>query len=1254
MNGPCHIQLFGTLRVQQGERLISRFRTQQTGALLAYLAYHRQSSHSRESLLELCWPQSEPEAGRHKLSNALSSLRAQLEPPGIPGGSVLIADRFSVELNPDAVTTDVAAFEQALRRAAQSRTTPNYVQALTEAAESYGGRLLPHYYEDWIAPEQERLQQRFQQTVSQLLGLLEKAGEFERALEWARRSLSIDPLREEAHQDVMRLLAAGGQPAEALRQYRELERLFSQELGETPSSAAQQLARQIETQAASAPTPLPTPSIAPALSLCEISAPFRLTGTVTFLLTDIEGSTALWEKTGEVFRSALTSHHALLRAEFRRNGGQEVKEAGDSFLVAFAGAGDGLSCAIACQQALAAQPWPEAIGSLKVRMALHTGDVEREDGEYHGLVLHRAARMLAAAHGGQILVSEATAGLLRRDLEPGTSLKDLGVWRLRDVEAPERLFQVETARQERQEFPPLNAEPAHSARLPLQFTRFFGRTEEIANIAQRLQSPETRLLTLTGPGGTGKTRLAIEAVSKFGETFPGGIWFVPLADISDPGLIGSEIVGALGIPRTGQVEPLEQAAAALAKQPSLLILDNFEQLVEGGAEIVQMLLERLPALQCLVTSRQRLGVSGEQEFAVSLLPTPNGADTPERLSLFESVRLFVDRAQVSAQDFQLTNHNGPAVAELCDRLEGLPLAIELAAARIQVMTPAQMLVQLSRRFEFLVSRKRGVAERQRTLRAAVDWSYKLLSSELQQFFAQLSVFRGGWTVEAAEVVCDEPLALDYLAQLREGSLILTEESDSGIRFRMLETLREYAEETLLREERAILLRRHRDYFQRFAQEGKQGIESLELERWARALEMEQDNLRQALAFCLETPEEAMTGMAMATSLQRFWNFRVYWREGRERLAAFLAHPETQEPAEARGSALSHASELAGSQGDQLAARALLEEALEIARKLDNRVGIANTLHALGVTVRWLMDWDLSKSLLLESLAIRRILGDREGIAGSLRWLGNLACDQGDYPTARRWYEEHLALRREIGDKVEIAHALGRLSELSYLAGDPDTGKSLAEEILTMHQGLGDKRGIAGALGRLGRWDDSLPIQRDMGNRAGVANDLMHLGCVANNAGDFEAARAYHLERIEIWRELDNSHQLAWALMDLGHVSENQGDFATAHKLYAESLSIYSSERGNWSPVGTTHFLESSARMNAKEGQWEKAARLWGASEVLHEQIQWVMLFMYREEYAHWVTKTQEALGQEAFSAAWAKGRAMSWEQAIGYALGERA
>jgi non-specific serine/threonine protein kinase len=545
-------------------------------------------------------------------------------------------------------------------------------------------------------------------------------------------------------------------------------------------------------------------------------------------------------------------------------------------------------------------------------------------------------------------------GLLERDLPPGVQLADLGVYRLRDLPTPERLFQVNYAGAAETVFPPLRAEAGYASNLPVSFTRFFGREPEIGQLCDLLLDSGTRLVTLSGPGGTGKTRLALEVASRLVPSFSGAVWFVSLADLSDAALIGDALVGALRLPRTPGREPLEQAIEALSKQPSLLVLDNFEQLVEAGAGVVRTLLERVPDLTILVTSRQLLGLSGEREFALSPLPTPGGAaDTPERLSLYGSVQLFVDRAQAVKPDFQVTNANAPAVAELCDRLEGIPLAIELAAARAQVLTPAQMLAQLQNRFAFLVSRKRDVAERHRTLRAAIDWSFRLLSPELQRFFARLSVFRGGWTVEAAEQVCEEPLALDHLAVLRECSLVRTDDGSGSneIRFGMLETLREFGQERLRETgEEWVLHKRHLDYFARFSQDSKKHLFGPEQKQWLDRYEHELDNMRSALEAALTDVGDPDSGLRLALGYDRFWQVRGYVSEARGWLKRLLGCANALSE-ESRAKALYAAGFFALRQGDNPEARVLLEESLSAFRERGDTSFIARAADNLALVLQ---------------------------------------------------------------------------------------------------------------------------------------------------------------------------------------------------------------------------------------------------------------------------------------------------------------
>ncbi len=771
MDARCRIELLGGLRATQGDRTITRFRTQKTGALLAYLAYHRNRSHPRELLIEILWPEADLASGRNNLSLALSSLRRQFEPPGVPAGAILTTDRANVALNPALVTTDAAEFE-ALVNAAGSEDGPERLQALAEAAALYRGPLLPGYYEEWIEPERARLAEAYLAALRALARHHAQARDFPRALDYARRAVAADPLREEAHRSVMRLLAAAGQLSAALAQYRELEAVLRRELDRGPSERTRQLAREIEEAAGK-------------------GAPVRRqpAGAATTRLGALEAS--------------------------QRSGSDGAPVPGAP---------------------VTPSPCPAA------------------------LVPSTAPRDATATRGAWTLPLQLTRFFGRE-----TELE-----RLADLLHPGRQGSSGAEVQG-----PRGAEGQEDPRRQgSKGAREQGRTgpeppcAPVPLLPRSLAAPdETRLVTLTGPGGTGKTRLAVEAARRLLNRFSGAVWFVPLADVSDARLLPEAIGDALRLPRSPGTDPFDLATEILARQPSLLVMDNLEQVIEEAAPFLQRLIERVPTLTCLVTSRQRLDLSAESEYSVTPLPTPRGIDTPERLVEFDSVRLFVDRAQAVRPDFQVTNQNAPAVAELCDRLEGIPLAIELAAARAQVLSPAQMVQQLSplrrptswvpregqgegsRRFDVLVSRRRDAVERHRTLRATLDWSYRLLSPDLQRMFARLSVFQGGWSLAAAEAVCDEPAALDRLEELRACSLVLAGEDGTAregqVRFRMLDTLSEYAAGQLSPPDLADARRRHLGYFLLLAEEAEPQLHGPRQGEWLDRLETERANFRAA-------------------------------------------------------------------------------------------------------------------------------------------------------------------------------------------------------------------------------------------------------------------------------------------------------------------------------------------------------------------------------------------------------------------------
>ena len=587
----------GRLRAELGDKSITHFRTQKAAALLACLAFRLGQAVTRDELMEIIWPDTAPKEGRDRLNVELSGLRKQFEPPELPRGAVLIGDRFKVSLNPEVVSTDVALFESAWRKALRTANGPEKVRLLMEAVELYQGPLLHDFDHIWVEPARERLAKMFFEANDQLVLLLAQTPEAERAVEFARRALGFDRLREEAHCTLIRSLLKTGQARAALRQYRELERILADELGDIPSEAASRLAEEA-IQQCKTPHPASTRSIPPATRNAAQTVPV---GAVAFLVTDIEGSTALARRLGDGYNEVLERHHAVLRREFRRHAGYEFKEMGDGFWVAFAKANDALACAVSSQRALAAEAWPEPSVRPEVRMALHLGDVEHREGDYRGIALHDASRLLAVARGGQILLSSAMEAVVRRDLAPGLRLTDLGIFLLRDVPAPEHLFQVEYPDMPRCDFGTPNGIRVLTPKLPSTFTRFLGRGEERRRLEQMLLEQETRLVTLTGMGGSGKTRLAVETARALTDRFHGAVHYVPLADLSDPRLLAGHMLRALNQEPASDRDTWDLVDEALARQPSLLVLDNFDEIVEECAPDIGALLERTPTLTCLVT-----------------------------------------------------------------------------------------------------------------------------------------------------------------------------------------------------------------------------------------------------------------------------------------------------------------------------------------------------------------------------------------------------------------------------------------------------------------------------------------------------------------------------------------------------------------------------------------------------------------------------------------------------------------------------
>jgi len=795
--------------------------------------------------------------------------------------------------------------------------------------------------------------------------------------------------------------------------------------------------------------------------------PLPPSGTVTFLFTDIEGSTRLWEKQHAAMQVALAQHDAILRHAIGANNGYLFKTTGDGAHAAFALAADALTASLAAQRALTAHTWGEL--RIMARMALHSGAAELRDGDYFGPVLNRTARLMAAGHGGQILLSLATEELVRDHLPANTALRDMGERRLKDLIRPERVYQI-IAPELPADFPPLLTLDARPNNLPAQATPFIGRESEIRAVKEHLSSASVRLLTLTGVGGTGKTRLALQAAADMVDDFEDGVFFIPLAALSDPGLVLQAIAQAFAL-REAKDRPLkEQLQFHLRDKQVLLVLDNFEQVIDA-APVVSDLLTAAPRLKVLVTSREVLRLYGESNYPVPPLSVPDPQRLPplERLTQYEAVALFIDRARAVAPDFAVTNDNAPAVAEICHRLDGLPLAIELAAARVRVLPPQSMLVELSHRLTFVAGRARDLPTRQRTLRGAIDWSHDLLTDDEQKLFRRLGVFVGGCALEAIESICnfDNDLrVLDTMDSLVGKSLLKQSETRGQPRFTMLETIRDYAREKMMADGHVEhLQKRHRDYFMALAMKAAPKLLGAEQADWFGRLDEEHDNLRSVLESSLSQAEPEGS-LGLCSALQRFWWTRGHLSEGRAWCARALGGPQAGEPTPARAKALGGAGLLAFWQGDYPSARAQHEEGLAIWRQLGDRRGIGLSLNNLGMLARIQGDYAAARALYEECQVIYRELGDRWGMGSSLMNLGNVFAEQGDYGGSRMQLEGSLAIFRELGDRVSIATALENLGNVAYEQGELASARALHVESLTMRSELGDKLGIVISLERL--------------------------------------------------------------------------------------------------------------------------------------------------------------------------------------------
>jgi predicted ATPase/class 3 adenylate cyclase len=958
------------------------------------------------------------------------------------------------------------------------------------------------------------------------------------------------------------------------------------------------------------------------------------TGTITFLFTDVQGSTRLWERHPDAMRLAMAQHDSLVERCVASNSGQVVRPRGegDSRFAVFERAPDAIAAARDIQQEIARVEWPVP-APLSVRIALHTGEADLRAGDYYGTAVNRCARLRSLAYGGQTLLSEPTFELTRDQVPPGAALRDLGEHRLKDLERAEHVYQLIIAGLPA-DFPPLKSLDTLPNNLPVQLTSFVGREKEMAKVKAQLAA--TRLLTLTGSGGTGKTRLALQVAADLLEGFPDGVWFADLAPLSDAELVPQTVASILGV----REQPGRTLIAVLndhvASKTLLLLLDNCEHLVDACARLAESLVRAGRSVRILATSREALGIAGEVAWPVPSLTLPDThVSSVEQLSQSEAVRLFLDRALAVQPHFQLGPTNAGSVAQISTRLDGIPLALELAASRLRALSVEQLAARLDDRFRLLTGGSRTALPRQQTLRALIDWSFGLISEPERVIFRRLAVFMGGWTLDAAEAVCGDadpslsplvkggrrevdgaalsPLSsgwvgevdvLDLLTHLVDKSLVVAKSDDQqGMRYRMLETIRQYAREKLVQSDEMERLRdAHLAYFCDWVQEAQPKMQTRDRAAWFTKFDAEYDNLRSAITWALDRDTDR--ALRIVAALPQYWGARGYLTEGRNWAEQALARdaveaasrPEASKSRSAiRADALLALGQVCVAQGQDVAARRALEEAARLIRESGDRHGLPLALGLLSLISGQQGDakrvWEYSK----EAIDLAEAAGDKAGSAMAYGVLGRFAYElDRDIPNARIYLQRAIAINRELNFGMGLGLGLLQLAAISAEEGDYDKARSLLAESMALYQGEG--------------------------NRQFVNLTRSHFADVARAQGDYKTAIELYDEVLRTWRDLGNPGAAARCIECLGFI-----------------------------------FTAQSAAPDVadRQGLSKKAARLFGAAAALRESSASIMEPPEHIEYERELAKLSAQLDGESLKAAWAEGRSIPIEQVIQSAIAEQ-
>jgi predicted ATPase/class 3 adenylate cyclase/Flp pilus assembly protein TadD len=977
--------------------------------------------------------------------------------------------------------------------------------------------------------------------------------------------------------------------------------------------------------------------------------------TLALLFTDIEGSTNLLRSLGAEYRTLLAEHRRLLRDAFAAHGGTVLRGEGDALFVTFDDPSSAILGAIDGQVALAKAEWP-AGSHVRVRMGIHVGEVTiDEDDDYVGLAVHQAARISAAAHGGQVLTSKAMQAQAEPRVPPEVSLKSIGRFRLKDFPEPEDLFQLHHPDLP-DDFPAPRTAPGTRHNLPKAISSFVGRDRDVAELAELLET--ARLVTLTGPGGCGKTRLAIEAASASLPVRPDGIWFVDLAPVSDRELVLSVAANAMGVQESRAASADSALIDFLSSGRPLVILDNCEHLIPTCAELAEKWLSACPGLTILVTAREPIGVAGEVIRRVGGLKTPTDTDTGESS---EAVQLFIERARSQEPEFEFGETELAEIAHVTNRLDGIPLAIEMAAALVGTLTVGEILSRLDDRFRLLTGGGGRTLGRQQTLLATVDWSHDLLSEPERVLLRRLSVMSGSFSLEDVEAVCvgdgiDRTEVVTLLRKLVATSWVMRERGGDRAAYRLLETSRQYALDKLVSSSEAQRFRsKHSEWFADLAETGAESmLGGPDQTRWFDRIGSELDNFRTALAWSLGDGDPAL-GLRLGAALSRFWEVRGHWTEGLGWLEEALARAPDAEDA-LRGRALVAASFLAFYRGRLESARSMVTEGLAAAVRAHDKATEARGLRFEAVIEQRIGDLAAAIDSAKKAVELSRSHGAAADLAFALQVLGRLLADD-DRDEARARYEEGLEVARRAEDAVSQIYLLYALGRLHLRAGDNERARELYAEALDLSQQVGERWMAMNVLVGLSyvsedvdagpALEEMVGVLRQTGNRMMQIVWLRQLAHRRRMEGDHEGAKRAVDEALEIVKREATPEANVLGQYILGsHLDETEKDYAGALREFRNGLRAAHSQGSEWE---TTFGLTGVARMLARTGENERAALLLGAAAAMQEKVGMLPQGPRAEAQREATEMLGNALGEDELQRLRAEGRDMSLDEAVALA-----